>query len=71
VQKPSKKKTDYQCKKYQQRARHGDIPEQKAYLHWGNILNEEDHGKTCKDNNQDYFKIHLFTYNTLSFIRPV
>jgi hypothetical protein len=59
MQEPSQKKTYDQRKENQQGARHGDIPEQKTYFHWCDVLNEENCRETREDNNGYQFNIHL------------
>ena len=68
MQEPAEDKSDNQQEKYQQRARHGDAPEKKADFHNGNILGNEYHNETCKDDNQYQFEVHLPTLHKLYFV---
>jgi len=59
MQKPTQKKSNRQCKKYQQCARHRGSPEQKADLDHSDILCDKDHRQTGENQDQRQFQVHI------------
>jgi len=58
VQKPANYEPDGQQGENEQRARHLDRPEEKLDLNGGNVLKDEEKGKTDKDQNENQFVVH-------------
>jgi len=61
VQQPAKDNANCKNEKHQQRAGHGERPEQKSYFGNRDILDYEEHGKTGKNQAHHKFKIHFFS----------
>jgi hypothetical protein len=61
MQQPAKDNANCENEKHQQGAGHGERPEQESYFNNSDILDNEEHGKTGKNEAQYKFKIHFFS----------